>query len=46
MYGYGRISIKGNTLKYQYVVIPSGRVYDEWSIIKSVNKAANVEAKS
>lgn len=34
-YGYGRMLIKGNTLKYQYITIPSGKVADEWSIVKT-----------
>lgn len=27
-YGYGKINIKGNTLKYQFIQAPSGRVVD------------------
>jgi hypothetical protein len=27
--------IKGNTLKYEFISIPAGRVSDEWSIIKN-----------
>ena len=27
-YGYGRITIKGSQLKYQYITIPSGRIAD------------------
>lgn len=34
-YGYGRIIIKGNELKYQYITIPSGKIADEWTIIKN-----------
>jgi hypothetical protein len=37
-YGYGRITIKGNQLKYQYITIPSGRVADEWTIVKNPKK--------
>lgn len=34
-YGYGRMIIKGNTLKYQFISIPAGRVSDEWTIVKN-----------
>lgn len=34
-YGYGRMIIKGNHLKYQYITIPAGRVADQWNIIKT-----------
>lgn len=37
-YGYGRITIKGSQLKYQYITIPSGRIADEWTIVKSATK--------
>ena len=37
-YGYGRITIKGNTLKYQYRTIPLGKVEDEWHIVKNFSK--------
>ena len=32
--GYGRVTIKGGHLKYQFVTIPGGKVQDEWSIVK------------
>ena len=38
-YGYGRISIKGGHLKYQYVTLPFGKVQDEWHIIKNVTSS-------
>ena len=34
-YGYGRITIKGDNLSYQYITIPSGRIADEWTIVKN-----------
>jgi hypothetical protein len=27
--------IKGNSLKYEFISIPAGRVSDEWTIIKN-----------
>jgi acid phosphatase type 7 len=33
-YGYGRITIKGDDLRYQFITIPGGLVKDEWHIIK------------
>jgi hypothetical protein len=33
-YGYGRILIKGNTLKYQYVEAANGKILDEFLITK------------
>jgi len=33
-YGYGRIQIKGKTLKYQYIAAASSKVVDEWYITK------------
>lgn len=27
-YGYGRMTIKGNELKYQFITIPAGRISD------------------
>jgi hypothetical protein len=27
--------IKGNSLKYQFISIPSGKISDEWTIIKT-----------
>ena len=33
-YGYGRITIRGNTLQYQFITVPSGKVVDEWTITK------------
>lgn len=41
-YGYGRITIKGNHLRYQFIAIPSGRVIDEWNIVKD-HKGINQE---
>ena len=37
-YGYGRITIRGGHLKYQYRTIPGGHVQDEWNIIKDLNQ--------
>ena len=34
-YGYGRMLIKGDTLRYQFISIPAGRVSDEWMIVKN-----------
>ena len=34
--GYGRITIKGGHLKYQYLTIPGGKISDEWNIIKTL----------
>jgi hypothetical protein len=34
MYGYGKIQIKGNTLRYQFISAVSGKVVDEWFITK------------
>ncbi len=33
-YGYGRIQIKGKTLKYQYIAAVNSKVVDEWFITK------------
>jgi hypothetical protein len=33
-YGFGRIEIRGNSLKYQYISAEGGKVLDEWYIIK------------
>ena len=33
-YGYGRITIKGNRLQYQYISVGGGKVLDEWFITK------------
>lgn len=33
-YGFGKITITGNALKYQFVSILGGTVLDEWYIIK------------
>lgn len=33
-YGYGRIRITGNTLRYQYISAVSSKVMDEWFITK------------
>jgi hypothetical protein len=33
-YGYGKIQIKGNTLKYQFISAMTGRIVDEWYITK------------
>lgn len=29
--------IKGNTLKYEFISIPAGRVSDEWTIVKNTD---------
>jgi hypothetical protein len=34
-YGYGRIIVKGSQLKYQYITTPSGKIADEWTIVKT-----------
>jgi hypothetical protein len=34
-YGYGRMIIKGNQLKYQFISIPAGRIADEFTIVKT-----------
>jgi hypothetical protein len=34
-YGYGRMIIKGNQLKYQFISIPAGRIADEFNIVKT-----------
>jgi hypothetical protein len=34
MFGYGRISIKGNHLKYEFISLPVGKVVDTWNIVK------------
>ena len=33
-YGYGRIEIKENLLKYEYVSVPGGKIIDTWYITK------------
>lgn len=33
-YGYGRVQIRGNELKYEYVSVPGGKVIDKWYITK------------
>lgn len=33
-YGFGRITITGNALKYQFVSTLGGAVLDEWYLIK------------
>jgi len=33
-YGYGRIRITGNTLRYQYIQAANSKVIDEWYITK------------
>ena len=43
--GYGRVTIKGGHLKYQFVTIPGGKITDEWNIIKDVNSWKRVEAE-
>lgn len=40
LYGYGRVTIKGGHLKYQYITIPTGRIVDEWNIVKNVTRRA------
>ena len=35
-YGYGRITIKGGHLNYQFISV-FGKILDEWNIIKDVN---------
>lgn len=35
-YGYGRVTISGGHLRYQYITIPTGRVADEWHIYKNL----------
>jgi hypothetical protein len=40
-YGYGKIIIKGNRLKYQFISIPAGRISDEFTIVKS-SKTDNI----
>jgi hypothetical protein len=42
-YGYGRITIRGDTLKYQYLGIPGGKVVDEWHIVKNLTKRETIE---
>ena len=32
------MQIKGDTLRYQFISIPAGRISDEWTIVKSNNK--------
>jgi len=34
-YSYGRMIIKGNQLKYQFISIPAGRIADEFNIVKT-----------
>lgn len=43
--GYGRITIKGGHLKYQYITIPGGNVHDEWNIIKNVDPKVEVDTE-
>lgn len=33
-YGFGKIVITGNVLKYQFVSIMGGTILDEWYIMK------------
>lgn len=40
-YGYGRIIIKGNQLKYQFISIPAGRIADEFTIVKTKKTDGN-----
>ena len=34
-YGYGRVTIVQNTLKYEFVSAKNGKVLDSWEIIKT-----------
>ena len=36
IHGYGRITIKGGHLRYQFKTIPGGNIHDEWHIIKDI----------
>lgn len=34
LFGYGRITIKENHLKYDFISLPVGKVVDSWNIVK------------
>ena len=33
-YGYGRVEVKGNVFKYQFLSVKGSKVIDEWQIVK------------
>ena len=45
LYGYGRITIKPNELKYEYIAAPTGIIVDKWRIIKTKPHDQNLESE-